>query len=196
MSTAVAMPQKRILSDTTSNSRNVMPPSPNASKKRKLLTDEPITNINVPARNNGPKAFGSSQTQQKSQFEEVLERLSQDISGLKQKNSEKDQQWDRPPLEDFDENRDILCFQQIDVSEGTLEGGKATIKLFGVTEVLLYLLCFLIFHSSLGGCYLQAPLLKLSVRTVIQFFSMSPDSSITSISLHPSTLPKQTVVLT
>ncbi|OXV06557.1 hypothetical protein Egran_05674 [Elaphomyces granulatus] len=134
MSKAVAMPQKRILSDTTSNSRNVMPPSPNASKKRKLLTNEPITNINVPARNNGPKAFGSSQTQQKSQFEEVLERLSQDISGLKQKNSEKDQQWERPPLEDFDENRDILCFQQIDVSEGTLEGGKATIKLFGVTE--------------------------------------------------------------
>jgi DNA polymerase delta subunit 1 len=149
MPEAVAMPQKRILSDTTSNSRNVMPPSPNASKKRKLLTNEPITNINVPARRNGPKAFGSSQSQQKSQFEEVLERLGQDISGLKQTNSEKDQDWERPPLEGLDENRDTLCFQQIDVSEGTLDGGGVTIKLFGVTEVSYIL--FLLFPNPLKG---------------------------------------------
>jgi DNA polymerase delta subunit 1 len=61
--------------------------------------------------------------------------LTQDISGLKEQNSEKDQQWDRPGLEDFDENRDSLCFQQIEAEEGTLHGGRTTIKLFGVTEV-------------------------------------------------------------
>ena len=78
--------------------------------------------------------LGSSQP--KSQFEEeVLEKLTQDVSGLKQKNSEKDQQWNRPPLDDFDESKDNVCFQQIDIEEGTLHGGKTTLKLFGVTEV-------------------------------------------------------------
>lgn len=77
--------------------------------------------------------MGSSQP--KSQFEEeVLDKLTQDISGLKQQNSEKDQQWDRPSLDDFDELRDSLCFQQIEAEEGTLHGGKTTVKLFGVTE--------------------------------------------------------------
>lgn len=65
----------------------------------------------------------------------MLEKLTQDISGLKQNNSEKDQQWDRPGLGDFDEEKDNLCFQQIEAEEGTLHGGKTTIKLFGVTEV-------------------------------------------------------------
>jgi hypothetical protein len=54
---------------------------------------------------------------------------------LKRKNAEKDQQWKRPPLEDFDESRDVLTFQQIEAEEGVLNGGKTTIKLFGVTEV-------------------------------------------------------------
>ncbi len=69
---------------------------------------------------------------------ETLEKLTQDISGLKQNNSEKDQQWDRPGLGDFDENRDALVFQQIEAEEGTLHGGRTTIKLFGVTEVRIY----------------------------------------------------------
>lgn len=69
---------------------------------------------------------------------ETLEKLTQDISGLKQNNSEKDQQWDRPGLRDFDENRDALVFQQIEAEEGTLHGGRTTIKLFGVTEVRIY----------------------------------------------------------
>lgn len=134
MPEAVANPQKRILADATKNSRNVMVTSPNAAKKRKLDIDQPVS-IKPPLRNANNKAFGSSQPQ-KSQFEEeVLEKLTQDISGLKESNSEKDQQWERPPLVDFDEKRDNVCFQQIDAEEGTLMGGRTTVKLFGVTEV-------------------------------------------------------------
>lgn len=114
-------------------SGNVMPN--NTPKKRKLELDEPAVNLSVPPRSSGAKAFGSSQPQQKSQFEKDLEKLTQDISGLKEKNSEKDQQWERPPLEDFNETRDDICFQQIDAEEGTLQGGKTTVRLFGVTEV-------------------------------------------------------------
>jgi DNA polymerase delta subunit 1 len=78
--------------------------------------------------------MGSSQP--KSHFEtEVLEKMTQDISDLKRSNTERDQQWERPSLDDFDEKRDSLCFQQIEIEEGTLHGGKVTLKLFGVSEV-------------------------------------------------------------
>jgi DNA polymerase delta subunit 1 len=60
--------------------------------------------------------------------------MSQDISDLKQNNAEKDQVWDRPPVpSDYDADRDGLCFQAIEAEEGTLSGGQATVKLFGVT---------------------------------------------------------------
>lgn len=134
MPEAIAMPQKRVLGDATKNARNVVINSPSNVKKRKLDTDQPASTSNQ-MRNGIPKTFGSSQPQ-KSQFEEeVLEKLTQDINGLKQNNSEKDQQWERPPLVGFDESKDSLCFQQIDAEEGTLLGGKTTVKLFGVTEV-------------------------------------------------------------
>jgi len=108
--------KKRVLQDITSS----------PSKKRKLNG----------APNNSFKGAGSSQP--KSQFEEeVLEKLTQDMNGLKRKNAEKDQHWARPSLDGiFDEKTDNLCFQQIDVEEGTLHGGKTTIKLFGVTQVI------------------------------------------------------------
>jgi DNA polymerase delta subunit 1 len=132
MSETVLKPQKRILGDATMTSGNALPN--NASKKRKLDTDESPVHLNAPPRSSGPKGFGSSQAQQKSQFEEDLEKLSQDIHGLKERNSEKDQQWDRPPLDGFDPAKDNLCFQQIDAEEGTYRG-TPTVKLFGVTEV-------------------------------------------------------------
>ena len=134
MPAAVLPPQKRVLADSTkthSNSKTL--PSPNAAKRRKLdIGSSPAAKLRA---SNGVKsAYGSSQP--KSQFEEeVLEKLTQDINGLKRNNSEKDQQWDRPGLDDFDEVRDSLCFQQIEAEEGTLPGGRTTIKLFGVTEV-------------------------------------------------------------
>jgi len=111
-----------------------MPTSPNAAKKRKLDNDRPVSVKPPLFRNGSNKTFGSSQPQ-KSQFEEDLEKLTQDINGLKENNSEKDQQWERPPLVDFDDTRDDLCFQQIDAEEGTLFGGRTTVRLFGVTEV-------------------------------------------------------------
>ena len=111
--------KKRVLQDITSS----------PSKKRKLNG----------APNKMSKGPGSSQPV-KSQFEEeVLEKLTQDMNGLKKKNAEKDQHWARPSLDGvFDEKTDNLCFQQIDVEEGTLHGGKTTVKLFGVTEVMSY----------------------------------------------------------
>jgi len=134
MPAAVLPPQKRVLGDLTNirtNSKAL--PSPSGTKRRKLDDgSSPATKLRAPHGLRG--ANGSSQP--KSQFEEeVLEKLTQDINGLKKQNSEKDQQWDRPPLDDFDENRDSVCFQQIEVEEGTLHGGRTTVKLFGVTEV-------------------------------------------------------------
>lgn len=131
---ATATPLKRVLVETTNTARNIAA-SPHSAKKRKLET--PSKGFRKPAGPNGP---GSSQP--KSQFEtEVLEKLSQNLGGLKQKNQEKDQQWARPPLDDFNEQTDSLCFQQIEAEEGTLQGGKTTVKLFGVTEVR-DVLCF------------------------------------------------------
>lgn len=77
--------------------------------------------------------MGSSQP---SHFEsEVLEKMTQDMAGLRKNNSERDQEWARPSLADFNAEADNLTFQQIECEEGTLHDGKATVKLFGVTEV-------------------------------------------------------------
>lgn len=130
--TEALKPQKRILTDATMTSGNSLPNL--ASKKRKLDVDESPARLGVPPRSSGVKSFGSSQVQQKSRFEEDLEKLTQDINGLKENNSEKDQQWDRPPLDGFDPAKDSLCFQQIDVEEGSLNG-HTTVKLYGVNEV-------------------------------------------------------------
>ncbi|KAL8827317.1 MAG: hypothetical protein Q9170_007067 [Blastenia crenularia] len=147
MPAATLNPPKRVLGNSTKAHYDVnhILPSPSAPKKRKL--DVPSSPAKKISSQRGPNGkLGSSQP--KSQFEEeVLEKLTQDISGLKQNNSEKDQQWDRPKLDDFDEKRDSLTFQQIDVEEGTLHGGRTCVKLFGVTEtghsVLLHVTDFL-----------------------------------------------------
>ena len=126
-------PPKRVLAESTKANQNAMAVTPNAAKKRKLDSDTPNGKFKSP--HNGLKTKLRS-SQPKSQFEsEVLEKLTQDINGLKENNSEKDQQWERPALNDFNEKRDTLCFQQIEAEEGTLHGGKVTVKLFGVTEV-------------------------------------------------------------
>lgn len=121
-------PMKRALMESTNARRNIQP-SPQSAKRRKL---DGSLKTPTKALNGLNSGFGSSQP--KSQFEETLEKLTQDINGLKQKNSEKDQQWARPSLGDFDAKNDSLCFQQIDAEESTLHGGKTTVKLFGITE--------------------------------------------------------------
>ncbi|KAJ5046790.1 uncharacterized protein L3040_004016 [Drepanopeziza brunnea f. sp. 'multigermtubi'] len=141
------LPQKRILGDTTSARRNI-PSSPASVKKRKLEQAEPTSSpaTRFKSSQNGPQGrLGSSQP---SHFEsEVLEKMTQDMAGLKKNNSEKDQQWARPSLADFKEGQDNLIFQQIECEEGTLNGGNATVKLFGVTEnghsVMLHVTDFL-----------------------------------------------------
>lgn len=130
---ATVLPQKRALGETPNNRQNI-PPTPGSIKKRKVepFSSSPAPKLSGIQRN--PKGQHDS-SQPKSAFEsEVLEKLSQDISDLKQSNSEKDQAWERPPLSDLDPNVDDICFQQIDAEEGTLHGGRTTVKLFGVTE--------------------------------------------------------------
>lgn len=132
MSEAVP-PHKRALTDTTNNPRGNAA-STTALKKRKF-DNQPSSQLKVPARNTQRKGFGSSQPQ-KSQFEEeVLEKFTQDIGDLKGNNAEKDQQWERPPLGDFDPAKENICFQQIDAEEGRFGGDKVAVRLFGVTEV-------------------------------------------------------------
>jgi len=128
------VPAKRVLQDLTKSENNIQSASP--SKRRKLAG-----NTSSP-RKNGKHSNGHiGSSQPKSHFEEeVLEKLTQDMSGLKQKNAEKDQQWTRPSLDDFDEQSHNLCFQQIDVEEGTFNGGKTAVKLFGVTQVGILIL--------------------------------------------------------
>ncbi|KAK2602561.1 hypothetical protein N8I77_009079 [Diaporthe amygdali] len=131
MPAAVMASNKRILGETSSARRNI-PAAPVASKKQK--TDH-FSSSPAP-RFASSQATKIASTQPKSTFEaEVLEKLSQDISELKQNNTEKDQSWDRPPIpQHFDHRSSSLCFQQIDAEEGTLHGGNPTVKLFGVTE--------------------------------------------------------------
>ncbi|KAI1084103.1 DNA polymerase delta catalytic subunit [Whalleya microplaca] len=129
---AAILPQKRVLGDAP-NRRNV-PSTPSSIKRRRLepLSSSPASRLNSSQQGPGSKL---ASTQPKSTFEsEVLEKLSQDISELKQTNAEKDQVWERPPVVDFDPQRDNLVFQQIDAEEGTIYGGRTTVKLFGVTD--------------------------------------------------------------
>jgi DNA polymerase delta subunit 1 len=128
---ATVVPQKRVLGE--SRTQNI-PPTPSSTKKRK--TDVPSSSpaARFTSSQHDPRSKLNS-SQPKSAFEtEVLEKLSQDISTLKQSNTEKDQVWDRPPVEDFVPERDSLCFQSIEAEEGSLHGGRATVKLFGVNE--------------------------------------------------------------
>ena len=127
-------PHKRLLSDAT-NTRANHQASPRSAKKLKFdhsSTQNGRKIIQVGA--NG--SFNSSQPAKSRFEEEVLEKMSQDLTNLKQTNTEKDQQWSRPPLtEDWEEGTQNLCFQQIEAEEGQLSGGKTTVKLFGVTQV-------------------------------------------------------------
>ncbi|KAJ5993279.1 DNA polymerase delta catalytic subunit [Penicillium sp. IBT 35674x] len=127
------MPHKRVLVDTNQNARNGVA-SANALKKRKL-ENQPSSELKPPMASFQRKGFGSSQPQ-KSQFEsEVLEKFTQDIGDLKENNAEKDQQWERPPLPQWDPAKENVCFQQIDAEEGRLPRGDVmAVRLFGVTE--------------------------------------------------------------
>lgn len=159
-------PMKRVLAEATNTRANVQA-SPRSAKKLKL-DNGASTNGRPPIKAvNG--SFNSSQPQ--SEFEGVLEQMTQDIETLKQTNTERDQQWRRPPLpEDFDAMTHNVTFQQIEAEEGVLNGGKATVKLFGVTQVRCS-------HT------IAAPWLTIHYdRMATLFSSMSQTSSTTSTS--------------
>jgi hypothetical protein len=125
----IKLPPKRVLAETTNTRQNIPAAQPPSAKKRKLDGASTI-------RHAGNENVLSSQP--KSQFEEQLEKLTQNINGLKEANAERDQQWDRPILTAFDPHTENLCFQQIETEEGTLAGGKQTVRLFGVTEARIW----------------------------------------------------------
>ncbi|KAF2822289.1 hypothetical protein CC86DRAFT_358493 [Ophiobolus disseminans] len=141
--TVTRTPAKRALAEASNNRANVQA-SPRSAKKLKL--DNGKGRIGPPIKKvNG--SFKSSQPAP-SQFEETLEKMTQDLETLKESNTERDQQWRRPALsEDFNEITQNLVFQQIEAEEGALNGGRATVKLFGVTEgghsVLLHVTGFM-----------------------------------------------------
>lgn len=130
MPAAKAAP-KRVLGEASSAKQNIFA-TPSSAKKLKTnhFSSSPAPRF---ASSQAAKVASS---QVKSQFEsDVLEKLSQGISELKQSNAEKDQAWERPLLRaDFHPSNTSLCFQQIEAEEGTLHGGSPTVKLFGVTE--------------------------------------------------------------
>lgn len=129
--TVARTPAKRALAEASNNRANVLA-SPRSAKKLKVDNAKGKTGPPVKMANT---SFNSSQLPP-SQFEETLEKMTQDMETLKESNTEKDQQWRRPPLpNDFNELTQNLIFQQIEAEEGVLNGGKATVKLFGVTEV-------------------------------------------------------------
>lgn len=139
---AAVLPQKRTFGEATSiNARHInnIDSSPVAARKRKL------GNLSSPAQrlNSSQGGFkGRPGTIQPSQFEtEVLHKFTQDINELKKNNSERDQEWARPSIDTFNPKTDAICFQSIEAEEGTLHGGKVTVKLFGVTEVTIPAAC-------------------------------------------------------
>ncbi|KAI5310841.1 DNA-directed DNA polymerase delta [Ascosphaera atra] len=124
---AASDPQKRTANGAASSRTD-----PSAAKKRKIDVDGARQR---PAPVVATQAAQAAATQQRSQFvEEVLEKMTQDIGGLKTNSAEKDQQWKRPPLEDYRPDKEVLCFQQIECEQGVAPGGKTAVKLFGVTE--------------------------------------------------------------
>jgi len=125
------VPQKRVLADTTNT--HLGPPSTPASAKKRKVEPPSSSPAFTSSQRTASRKITSSQP--KSTFESnVLDKFSQEISDLKQNNAEKDQQWARPRLSSFEPAADNLCFQAIEAEEGTLAGGKPTVKLFGVTE--------------------------------------------------------------
>ena len=123
--------QRQVLGNASAAQRNAsIMPSPNSAKRRKLdITSSPA------ARFKGMKGSqGRGSSQNKSQFEETLEKLTQNINDLKRNNAERDQQWERPPLKDFNPSQQNLVFQQIEAEKGDFKG-QTSVKLFGVTEV-------------------------------------------------------------
>lgn len=125
-------PAKRVLQETTNTHL-----SPQDSLKKRKLDKHPVGRF--PAKGNENKLLSS---QPKSQFEEHLELLSQNIIGLKEANAERDQQWARPDLTKLNPAKDTITMQQIDIEEGTLSGGGQTIRLFGVTDVCNHVLLY------------------------------------------------------
>ncbi|EMD90709.1 hypothetical protein COCC4DRAFT_186425 [Bipolaris maydis ATCC 48331] len=128
--TVTRAPAKRALAET-SNTRTNVQTSPRSTKKLKFQDGK--NKSKAPGRM-ANDSFNSSQPGP-SQFEETLEKMTQDMETLQKENTEKDQQWRRPPLpHEFSELTNNLVFQQIEAEEGVLHGGKTTVKLFGVTE--------------------------------------------------------------
>ncbi|KAI5299106.1 DNA-directed DNA polymerase delta [Ascosphaera pollenicola] len=142
---AISNPQKRPLGGNAQKPESASSASSGAAKRQKLTSNGSV--INRPAPVIATQSRQAALAQQKSQFVEELEKMTQDIEGLRTTSAEKDQQWRRPSLEDFDPETDALVLQQIECEQGNAPGGRTVVKVFGVTEaghsVMLHVTDFL-----------------------------------------------------
>ena len=104
-------------------------------RKRLLRESSNLQNIAESPKRRKANIVKLDSSQGKSVFEsDVLEKLNEGLLDSKRLNTEKDQTWERPPLQDLSPNQQSLCFQSIEAEEGTLHGGASTVKLFGITS--------------------------------------------------------------
>ena len=90
----------------------------------------------------------------KTNFEEDLERLTQEIKDAPEGSLEKDQKWGRPPVMAFDVETDSISFQQIDIEE-SMDATGPTLRLFGVTDNGNSIMCHI--TGFLPYLYVPAP---------------------------------------
>ncbi|KAH8908596.1 hypothetical protein BR93DRAFT_491943 [Coniochaeta sp. PMI_546] len=130
---ATILPRKRVFGEASKARQNIAA-TPSSTKKRRI-DDIPSSSPVARFRSSQATPGRLASSQPKSAFEsEVLEKLSQDISDLRESNSERDQSWARPPIpQEYDPETSPLCFQSIEAEEGMLHGETA-VKLFGVTQ--------------------------------------------------------------
>lgn len=83
------------------------------------------------SRTNKKRAYNGKT--EKTNFEQDLEKLTQEIKDAGDTSIERDQNWSRPRLEPLEPRQQSFCFQQIDIEE-SMDANGPTLRLFGVTE--------------------------------------------------------------
>ncbi|KAI5122484.1 hypothetical protein M0805_001394 [Coniferiporia weirii] len=98
----------------------------------------PVQTSSQPApkkRKLGPAGPSGSQGTQNGSFADVLEKLKDEAKESGEAEGGSDS-WSRPLLRHFDEKKDTIVFQQIDIDiEGSAETGGVSLRMFGVTQL-------------------------------------------------------------
>ncbi|KAI5122485.1 hypothetical protein M0805_001394 [Coniferiporia weirii] len=118
----------------------------------------PVQTSSQPApkkRKLGPAGPSGSQGTQNGSFADVLEKLKDEAKESGEAEGGSDS-WSRPLLRHFDEKKDTIVFQQIDIDiEGSAETGGVSLRMFGVTQDGHSVLAHV--HDFLPYFYVPAP---------------------------------------